>query len=148
MACASGLDAEDCAIQHWCPALDARRERSGWRAPCPACGADRALEFDAPGRSIRWNSFCGGHDRDAVRPVLRGLLGACLPGKSARLAPIEPNALVELALADVPPMSLRLALLEMAGISTPDALAKLGVRREHRSRVIAGRAPKLVQKRR
>jgi hypothetical protein len=151
VTCASGLDAEDCAIQHWCPVLDARRERGSWRAPCPECGADRALEFDTPGKSIRWNSFCGEHDKDAVRPRLRELVGACMPGKAARRTAIEPNALVELALADIPPMSLRLALLELAGLSTPDALTKLGVRRDHHSRVIAGRTggtPKRARNRR
>jgi hypothetical protein len=48
-------------------------------------------------------------------------------------------------------MSLRLALLELAGLSTPDALTKLGVRRDHHSRVIAGRTggtPKRARNRR
>jgi uncharacterized protein YjiS (DUF1127 family) len=36
-------------------------------------------------------------------------------------------------------MSMKLALLEMSGMSTPEALDYLGVRRENRSRVIAGR---------
>jgi uncharacterized protein YjiS (DUF1127 family) len=34
---------------------------------------------------------------------------------------------------------MRLAMLELAGMSTREALDKLGVRRENRSRVIAGR---------
>lgn len=146
MACATGLLAEDCAIQHWCPATDARREGAGWRAPCPACGTKRALEFDVPGKSIRWNSFCGEHDKDALRPVLRDLLGGCLPGKGGQAAPIDHDALIQLALAEMPPTSLRLAMLEMAGMSTPDALDKLGIRRENRSRVILGRASILMQK--
>ena len=60
--------------------------------------------------------------------------------------PIDHGELITLALAEMPPTSLRLAMLEMAGFGTADALDKLGVRREHRARVIAGRAPILVQK--
>ena len=61
---------------------------------------------------------------------------------------VPDDELIAVALAEMPPTSLRLALLEMAGLGTYEALDKLGVRREHRSRVIAGRAPILVQKRR
>lgn len=71
-----------------------------------------------------------------------------MPGKYRE--PIRHDDLVALALCSLPPMSLRLAMLEMAGYSTPDALDLLGVRRENRSRVIAGRsgASKLMQNRR
>jgi hypothetical protein len=63
-------------------------------------------------------------------------------------APIDPEALAALALSGMQPMSLKLAMLEMAGVGTREALDKLGVRREHRSRVINGRAPIRVQNRR
>jgi hypothetical protein len=48
----------------------------------------------------------------------------------------------------MPPVSLRLAVLEMTGMSTTAALEKLGVRRENRARVINGRASKRMQNRR
>jgi hypothetical protein len=141
VACGLGLpDAEDCAADHWSPALNGRRERNGqWRADCPVpgCGASRSLEYDAPGKHIRWRSFCGEHDKDAVRPYLAKLIGPCMPSGRFGKQPIEHADLEALAMTKMPPTSLRLAMLEMAGVSTRDALDMLGVRREHRSRVIA-----------
>ena len=150
MACGLGLpDAEDCAADHWSRALDGRREPGGqWRAACPVpgCGTKRSLEYDAPGKHVRWRSFCGDHDKEAVRPHLAKLVGPCMPsGRPARPS-IDHDEVIALALTQMPPTSLRLAMLEMAGLSTREALDRLGVRREHRSRVIAGRAPILVQK--
>lgn len=136
MACGLGLpDAEDCAIAHWSPTLDARRERNGqWRADCPVpgCHASRALEYDAPGKHVRWRSFCGDHDKDAVRPYLAKLVGPCMP--SGRRT-IDAD-LVALATAGLPPQSLRLGLLEMAGMTTAEALAELGIGPTHKRRVI------------
>lgn len=142
MACGLGLpDAEDCAADHWSPALNGRRERNGqWRADCPVpgCGAVRSLEYDAPGKHVRWKSFCGEHDKDAVRPCLARLLGSCLSGGSRR-EPIRHDELADLALADVPPMTMRLMMLRLAGMGTIEALDKLGVRPDNRARVIGGR---------
>lgn len=150
MACGLGLpDAEDCAADHWSRALDGRREAGGqWRANCPVpgCKAKRALEYDAPGKHVRWRTFCGEHDKEAARPYLVKLVGPCMPSGRVGAGSIDRDALADLALTQMPPTSLRLAMLEMAGYSTREALDKLGVRREHRSRVIAGRAPILVQK--
>lgn len=154
MACGLGLpDAEDCAADHWSLALDGRRERNGqWRANCPVPGCDsaRSLEYDAPGKHVRWKSFCGDHDKDAVRPYLARLIGPCMPG-GRRRETIEHDELIELLLSDVPPMTMKLMGLRMAGLGTAEALDKLGVRRENRPRVIAGKtggAPKRMQKRR
>ena len=152
MACGLGLpDAEDCAADHWSPALGGRRERNGqWRAQCPVpgCGALRSLEYDAPGKHVRWRSFCGEHDKEAIRPHLVKLVGQCMPG-GARREPVKHGDLITLALTDIPPMTKNLRMLELAGISTDEALTMLGIRREHRARVVAGRtggAPKRVQK--
>ena len=146
MACGLGLpDAEDCAIVHWCAALEplgAHREPNGqWRADCPVpgCKALRAIEYDAPGKHVRWRSFCGHHGREAMRPYLAALIGPCMPGGRAARPTVDLDELAALALTQMPPTSLRLAMLEMAGFGTREALDKLGVRREHRSRVIAGR---------
>ena len=130
-------DAEDCAADHWSPALSGRRERNGqWRAPCPVpgCKALRSLEYDAPGKHVRWRSFCGEHDKDAVRPYLVKLVGPCMP--SGRQRSISSEEIVSLALADLPPQSLRLGLLELAGLPTGEALARLGVGATHKRRVI------------
>lgn len=135
MACGLGGDAQDCAISHWSPALDGRRERGGqWRAPCPVpgCGALRALEYDAPGGHVRWRSFCGSHDKEEVRPHLAKLIGPCMPGGRPKINP----EMVALATADLPPQSLRLGLLEMAGMTTAEALAALGIGPTHKRRVI------------
>ncbi len=106
-----GLLAEDCAILHWCPALGGQREKSDWRAPCPLCQADRALRFSLYGRGLRWWSYCGDHEREALRPVLRKLLGDCLPGRASGPRTGRPRR-PDSADADsgMPPMSLRLAV--------------------------------------
>lgn len=142
MACGLGLpDAEDCAADHWSPALDGRREPGGnWRADCPVpgCKAKRALEYDAPGKHVRWRTFCGDHDKDAVRPHLAKLVGPCMPG-GRRREPIDHDELIALVLSGLPPLTKHLRILQMAGLGTDEALDKLGVRRENRSRVIAGK---------
>ena len=93
---------------------------------------ERALEYDAPGRHVRWQRLCGEHDKEAVRPHLAKLVGPCMP--SGRRA-IDAD-LVALATADLPPQSLRLGLLEMAGMTTAEALAALGIGPTHKRRVI------------
>jgi hypothetical protein len=142
VACGLGLpDAEDCAADHWSLALDGRRERNGqWRAPCPfpGCATLRSLEYDAPGKHVRWKSFCGDHDKDAIRPYLARLIGSCMPGGSRR-EPISHDEMIELMLSDVPPMTMKLLGLRMAGLGTAEALDKLGVRPDNRARVIGGR---------
>jgi hypothetical protein len=135
--------AEDCAADHWCTAFSGHREGSQWRANCPhpGCGAERALEWDVPRKSIRWKSWCADHDKETLRPVLGERLQGCLPRRQADRLPITRDDLIALVLTeDLPPMTLRLRLLELAGMSTPEALGKLGVRRENRSRVIGGQS--------
>jgi hypothetical protein len=154
MACGLGLpDAEDCAADHWSPALGGRRERNGqWRSDCPVpgCGAERALEYDAPGKHVRWRSFCGRHDKEAMRPHLAKLIGSCMPASPQQK---RNDGLIALALADLPPQSLRLGLLEMAGMPTGEALAALGIGPTHKRRVIEplrklGKLPVPVSRRR
>jgi hypothetical protein len=140
MACGLGELAEDCAADHWSRPLGGRREPSGqWRADCPVkgCGATRALQYDAPGKGkhVRWKSFCGEHDEDAMRPYLKDAIGPCMRGGGGR-RPIAHDALIALTLSDLPPQSLRLGLLEMAGMPTGEALAALGVGPTHKRRVI------------
>jgi hypothetical protein len=138
MACGLGLpDAEDCAADHWSRALDGRRERNGqWRARCPVpgCRSLRSLEYDAPGKHVRWRSFCGHHDKDAVRPYLAKLVGPCMPGGSRR-APIRHADLEALALSGLPPLALKIQMLIYAGRSVTEALDMLGVDRTTRYRV-------------
>lgn len=139
MPCGFGEDAESCAAKHWSPPLDGRREPSGqWRADCPVPGCKtgrRALQYDAPGKSVRWKSFCGEHDKEAARPHLAKLVGECMPGGGGR-APIRHDELIALTLAGLPPQSLRLGLLELSGMSTSEALAALGIGPTHKRRVI------------
>ena len=131
--------AEDCAIIHRARELDGHRERGQWRADCPICHAERALEWDAPGASVRWRIFCP-CERDTVRKALAELLPGCLPVRGKDKVPLRHDDLATLALdMSLPAMTLRLRLLQMAGMGTQAALGKLGVRRENRSRVIAGR---------
>lgn len=53
-------------------------------------------------------------------------------------AKIRTEDLIALAMRKMPPMTLRLRMLELAGLPTPVALDTLGVQRTHRSRVIHG----------
>lgn len=87
------------------------------------------------GRSIRWNSFCAEHDRDALRPVLRELLKDCMPGRAPRRSPADPGTLTQLALSGLPPVAIRVALLNLAGMGLDEAMDKLGVNRPNRYRV-------------
>ena len=138
MGCDIYPDAEDCATDHWCRATGARREpNKQWRADCPVpgCGAARALEFDVPGNSVRWKSFCGDHDKEAVRPHLAKLLGSCMPGGKARREPVMPAELEALALSGLPPLALKTQMLILAGLTTTEALDRLGVDRTTRYRV-------------
>lgn len=134
--------AEDCAAEHWCAALDGHRERGGqWRANCPypGCGAERALEWDAPGKTIRWKTWCADHDKETLRPILLERLQGCLSQRRTERTRISPDDVVGLVLGDLPPMTMRLRLLQLAGMGTQEALDKLGVRPDHRARVIGGR---------
>lgn len=137
MACGLGLpDAEDCAADHWSPVLNGRREPNGqWRAQCPVpgCGALRSLEYDAPGKHVRWRSFCGTHDKDAIRPHLARIIGPCMPG--GRPQPATAAELEALALSGLPPLALKVQLLIYSGMSTTEAFDKLGVDRTTRYRV-------------
>ena len=138
MACGLGLpDAEDCAADHWSPTLGGRRERNGqWRAPCPVpgCTALRALEYDAPGKHVRWKSFCGEHGKEAARPYLVRLVGDCMPS-GQRAGPIRHADIEALALSGLPPLALKVQMLVYSGMTMPEALDKLGVDRTTRYRV-------------
>lgn len=131
-----GLAAADCITDHWCPVLSGRREPASWRAPCPVCGSARALSVQAKGKYPAWNLFC-----DCGRPDVRAKLAELLPGcVSARYKPrhaVDRDDLIRLALADIPPQSLRLGMLELAGVATAEALARLGIGPTHKNRVIA-----------
>jgi hypothetical protein len=61
-----------------------------------------------------------------------------MPGGRRREA-IDHDELIALVLSDLPPMTKHLRILQLAGLGTDEALDKLGVRRENRSRVIAGK---------
>ena len=151
MACRIRLDAEECAARHWCEEFGGERKPNGqWRADCPypGCGADRALQWDAPGKNVRWKSWCGEHDREMLRPVIAARLNGCLSRRqSDRPPPVEHDDLIELALSGWPPMTVKMMMLRLAGLGTQEALDKLGVRRENRPRVIAGKTGDAPSKR-
>jgi hypothetical protein len=131
--------AEDCAAAHWAEVLDGRREPSGnWRAPCPVDHAPRALEWDVPATSVRWKTFCGSHDRDALRPVLAELLGECFTATSSsqRRRPVSHDDLAALMLSGLPPKAMKVAGLVMAGMTRAEAMDKLGIDRTSRYRVL------------
>jgi len=93
----------------------------------------RSLEYDTPGKHVRWRSFCGTHDKDAVRPHLAKLIGPCMP--SGRPQPATAAELEALALSGLPPLALKVQLLIYSGMSTSEAFDKLAVDRTTRYRV-------------
>lgn len=138
MACGFGETAEDCAILHWSPPLKGERERNGqWRAGCPVtgCRANRALEYDTPGKHVRWKSFCGEHDKETMRPFLTEIVGACMPSGKAQREPVAHASLEALALSGLPLTAVRAQLLVWSGMTTTEALDKLGIDRTTRYRI-------------
>ena len=149
-----GEDGTDCALRHVVPALRGRctkERRTGgravpyqWAARCPVCNADGKLTLTAKGRTLL--AFC--QKCRASQPDLMAALAKefpdCFGVRPVRRGGIAAADLVALALAPMPPLSRQLAMLEMAGMSTPDALDKLGVSRQNRYRVVAGRASFVV----
>ena len=141
MACGRGEPtAEDCAIHCWSDALrklNSHREPIGqWRADCPVpgCKSLRALEYDAPGKHVRWRTFCGHHPKEVVRPHLAALIGPCMPGGSRR--PLIRHAELEaLALSGLPSLAIKTQLLVYSGMGMADALEKLGVDRTTRYKI-------------
>jgi hypothetical protein len=130
--------AEDQIITRWCAILPGgKRELAGWRFPCPCCGKDRRLSVQAkPGRRHpEWNLHCG-CDRSDVQAKLAAA-GLAAPLHRRRVPKADPDELAALALADMPPLALRLGLLELAGFGTREALDKLGVTRTNRYRVVS-----------
>jgi hypothetical protein len=120
--------AEDCASLHWGRELHGQRQRGGqWRADCPVCHAERALEWDVPGRSVRWKSWCAEHDRDFLRPVLAEMLPGCLPRRGGQRAPVDHDDLIRLAQRDLPAAALRIGMLRLAGFTAAKARAELGL---------------------
>jgi hypothetical protein len=165
-----GVDTlEDCAIVHLARDFDmtCTAEATQWSGGrCPACGGRSCLSLAIrtnPGSRHRFLAWTCHRLPTAAHPLaactyaeiltaVHGKRPDCVslpkaPGRPKR-AEIDPDELAALALSGMPPVSMKLAMLEMTGLGTPDALDKLGIRREHRSRVINGRAPIRVQNRR
>jgi hypothetical protein len=137
VSCGYGLFAEDCATAHWAEVLDGRREGKQWRAPCPVDHSPRALEWDVPATSVRWKSFCSNHDRDALRPVLADLLGECFTATSTRQRrkPVDHEQLIALMLSDLPPVAMKVGVLELAGMTRAEAMDELKVARATRYKI-------------
>ena len=140
MACA--LDVEVDVLQHWCPELGAHKElhqESGsqrWRADCPKCGAERAFWFWVAGRFIRWRLYCP-CEKDAVQLVIAQKV-PCVDPKYRGRHRVEVSEIVELAEdRSLRELALRVALLDLAGVSLRDACDRLGVSRAQRYRVVS-----------
>jgi hypothetical protein len=142
-----GENVTDCAVKHVVPLLDGTCRRSRriggkdipfqWAATCPVCGVANKLTLTIEhGKLLRHCQRCKA-PQAKLTGALAELIPSCFGGRRPRQ--IEPDDLIALALTSMPPVSMKLAMLEMAGLSTPAALEKLGIRRENRSRVINGR---------
>jgi hypothetical protein len=151
-----GEDGTDCALLHAVPALKGRctKERTAggrtvpyeWACCCPVCGADGKLTLTAKGRTLLRCCHKCKASQEALTAELAKLLPACFgePTNRRRGPAVTPDALIALALAPMPPLSRQLAMLELAGVGTQDALDRLGVARQNRYRVIAGRGSSVV----
>ena len=118
--------------------------------PCARMRVGAVAGMRPRGKHVRWRSFCSYHDREAIRPHLAKLIGACMPGEG-QPAPIDPE-LVALAAADLPPMTMRLGLLRAGRDTAAEALAELGVGPTPRGAVIpplrtSGRRPRMPPRR-
>lgn len=137
MAARCGEDAKSCIVAHWSRVLPGlRKEPAGWRAPCPLCGRARRLSVQVKASRPMWNVHCGCDPAD-VGAKLAALLPQCIPSRSRPHRP-DPAQLVALAEdRSIRELALRVALLELAGISLPDACDRLGVSRAQRYRVVS-----------
>jgi hypothetical protein len=127
-----GLQAIDCVTDHVCPALDGRKVPSGWRGRCPVCRADRALSITVKGPRILWNCHhAPACDRIEIRAALSALLPCCFGPRADTRRTRAEDELLALALdPGVTPSALRLRVVMLyAGLSAPDAAAKLGMGR-------------------
>jgi hypothetical protein len=151
-----GEDGTDCAVRHVVPLLDGRCTKSRtvagqpvpyqWACTCPVCHGPGKLTLTAKGRMLlRFCQRCEA-EQDDLTAALTKLLPVCFTvAPSRRSGPvIAADKLIALALAPMPPRSRQLAMLELAGIGTQDALDRLGVARQNRYRVIAGRGSFVV----
>lgn len=144
-----------CAVDHVLPVLpgrctDSRKIRAGgkqidvpvqWEALCPLCGAQK-LTLTVKGRLLdRHCQKCKAPQPELTAAMIK-LFPQCfrLPRTAPERPPLIQSAdVTAIALSGMQPISMKLALLELAGMATPEALDKLGVRRENRPRVIARR---------
>ena len=114
---------------------------------CPVCERERKFSQVIEDGRIKSTCHVGTCSQEDIKAALAKLFPGCA-GRRPRRPPISADDLAALMLSGIPPMSMKLAGLEMTGMGTTAALDKLGVRREHRARVITERAPFSVQNRR
>lgn len=154
-----GYDPVDCVFKHWANLPTAHLEPAGVHLDCPVCGTFRAISVNVKTKNgrpyVEWNPWCNPKcARDEVRLKLAATsLGewGCISARYKPRHAIDSADLIELALADIPPQSKMLGLLEMAGMSTAEALAKLGIGPTNKGRVIRalrsiGRLSKWIRK--
>ena len=115
------------ADKPWWP--DVARKTAEWH-PTRASAAEaemKAIRSEDPVHNIAGTNPSGG-------PRLRSEIRSDISG----------NEIVALAMTKMPPVSLRLAMLELAGMTTREALDALGVGPTHRHRVIYGRLARVA----
>lgn len=138
MRCGFKWEAKPCIADHWLRVPSFKLEKSGdgphWRGCCPGCGGE--LEVSDKGKTVAWN--CHGRnpcDHAVLRPILWSLVLCQVTPKSGTAKRTvdtwERDAeMVSLILdPDIQPAALRVGLLQMLGMSTAEARAKLGLPR-------------------
>lgn len=141
MAC--GLPPQDCATDHLAPLLRLRCMKAGsqWAGPCPACRGPKCFSLTVAGGRKLWNCHRSpACTQDAITTAIAGLLPDCVAGPRAareRRAParVDTDELVELALRGLPASAMKVWLLQRAGFTLDEAIAKLGLPVSTRYRV-------------
>jgi hypothetical protein len=143
VACRLGFTPAECAEDHWARALHARKEANHWRARCPVCGRDRALEITPKRTRVWWNCHTApACDHAALRAELDTLIPcrAMTPAQQRhREASARESAMRELILdREITDNARCLGLLQVLdGLGAADAAVKLGMPRSTYYRALA-----------
>ena len=132
MPCGGGLEPSDCIADHWCPPLAGRKEHAGWRAPCPACEANRALSIQVRGGRIVWKSHCDPPcDRDTIGKAISAAVPCCTTATRHPRKPAVNLEQIQALLLDksVPPNALRIGCLQALGMNMKEIVRELGIPR-------------------
>ena len=104
------------------------------RLPLPRLRHQPRAVVKVHGRGISWGSWCPEHPKEALRPILAGLMPQCVTRHRGASGP-RPGDLTALALSGLHETALKVALLELDGMTRTEAMDKLSLSRAQRYRI-------------